>query len=313
MKTMQPSDWDESKVRFPCIVQPKIDGVRGHTPEGVLLGRSMKQHRNAYATAFFSTPDYIHMDGELAAEHECHPDLCRITSSALSRADGQPFLLLWAFDYLAPTAIQMRYKDRLRVLENRIVWLQQHGCGMHLRMIPWVLCENMEQLQFQRARNLDLGYEGSIIRDPNGMHKQGRSTVKEMGVLRIKDFIDFEFRITGVTEGQTNLNEATINERGHTERSTHQVNMLPNGLIGTIEGVALADVLDPQTKAVLIKQGQAVTVAAGRMTHIDRQYYFDIPEELIGEIAKAQFFPKGIKDKPRFPTFQSLRSPEDMG
>lgn len=313
MKTMQPSDWDESKVRFPCIVQPKIDGVRGHTPEGVLLGRSMKQHRNRHVTALFSQPEYIHMDGEIVAERDTHPDLCRITSSALSRAEGEPFVLMWAFDYLAPSAIGFEYEHRLQILHRRILWLQEHGQGLHLRMIPWVVCYNMDELQLERQRNLELGYEGSIIRDPYGKHKQGRSTVKEMGVLRIKDFIDFEFRVKKIVEGQRNENEATVNERGLTERSTHQENMVPNGMVGSLEGPALADVLDPQTGEVLIGKGDWVTVGPGRMSHDDRKRYFEQPHLLLEQVGKAQFFPKGIKDKPRFPTFQSLRSPEDMG
>lgn len=313
MKTMQPSDWDESKVRFPCILQPKIDGVRAHTPEGVLLGRSNKPIRNVYTRELYSKPEYAFLDGELAAAHECDPELCRLTTSATSTIEGEPFTLWWVFDYLAESVLHQEYEWRLRALTDHVRAMQAQGWAGHLRVIPWVVVYNMDELNHYRNLWLEMGYEGSIIRDPYGKHKQGRSTVKEMGVLRIKDFIDFEFRIDKIVEGQKNLNEATINERGYTERSTHQENMVPNGMVGALEGPALADVFDPQTGEVLVAKGQWVTVAAGRMKHDMRKHYFENPHELLRQIAKAKMFPKGIKDKPRFPTFQCLRDPDDMG
>lgn len=314
MKTMQPSDWDENKVRFPCILQPKIDGVRAHNPDGVLLGRSNKPIRNVYTRTLYSAPEYKFFDGELVAERETHPELCRLTTSATSTIDGSPFTLWWAFDYLGPTQIDRPYYERLQYLHNQINFMQtEYGIAGHLRAIPWEWVENMDQLNLWRNRWLDEGYEGSIIRDPYGKHKQGRSTVKEMGVLRIKDFIDFEFRIEKIVEGRQNLNEATTNERGETSRSTHQENMVPNGMVGSLEGPCLNDVLDPQTDEVLIAKGQWVTVGPGRMPHADRKTFFLAQDCVLGQIGKAQMFPKGIKDKPRFPTFQCLRHPDDMG
>jgi DNA ligase-1 len=314
MKTMQPSDWDENKVRFPCIIQPKIDGVRAHNPDGVLLGRSMKPIRNVYTRNLYGEPEYKFFDGELAAEDERHPELCRLTTSATSTVEGTPFTLWHAFDYLGPTQIERDYVDRLQYLHNQIAHMQNnYGSAGHLRAIPWAWCDNMDDLQLFRSRHLDEGYEGSIIRDPRGKHKQGRSTVKEMGVLRIKDFIDFEFRIEKIVEGRHNANEATINERGLTERSTHQENMIPNGMVGSLEGTVLKDVKDPQTDKVLMRAGDWVTVGPGRMPHEHRKRFFEQPHLLVGFIGKAQMFPKGIKDKPRFPTFQCLRHPDDMG
>ena len=35
------------------------------------------------------------------------------------------------------------------------------------------------------------------------------------------------------------------------------------------------------------------------------------PEELVGHTIKFKTFPKGIKNKPRFPTFVSIRADSD--
>ena len=49
-KSMQPCDWFEGRVTFPCIVQPKIDGVAAYNRNGKLVGRSLKQHENKFTT-----------------------------------------------------------------------------------------------------------------------------------------------------------------------------------------------------------------------------------------------------------------------
>lgn len=93
MKPMLATDYVEAKLRFPLGAMPKVDGVRGLNSEGVFFARSMKQHANLYTRAFYSQNIYNGLDGELAAEHECHPDLCRLTTSATSTIEGQPYTL----------------------------------------------------------------------------------------------------------------------------------------------------------------------------------------------------------------------------
>lgn len=302
MKPMLASDWDESKVRFPLIAQPKIDGVRALHTEGKLTGRSLKLHRNLYTTNFYAPMYFAGLDGEMAAASEVDPALCRITSSALSSIEGEPFTLWWVFDLINPDTLQLNYQERLNKLESHVRGLQLMGCpgADHLRVIPWVLLNSQEELDEYDASNLAAGYEGTIIRDPKGMHKQGRSTVREGGLLRIKRFVEEEAVVIGIEEGKSNQNEAQINELGHTFRSTHQDNMVPNGMVGNLlcksRGIS----------------GKEFVVGPGCMPHADREYYFKNQNELIGKIIKYKHFPKGVKDKQRFPTFQCIRSAEDM-
>ena len=133
-----------------------------------------------------------------------------------------------------------------------------------------------------------------------------------MQVWRIKRFIDAEFLIDTIVEGNHNANESTINELGRTERSTHQENMLPNGLVGALEGTLLQDVADPTTSEIILSKGDKIRVSPGTMTADMRLYYFNNQHELLNQIGKFKFFPKGIKDKPRFPVFLSIRAKEDM-
>jgi hypothetical protein len=48
------------------------------------------------------------------------------------------------------------------------------------------------------------------------------------------------------------------------------------------------------------------------MTHAERIHYLAHPDEIVGKIGKYKRFKHGTKDKPRFPTFQSLKAESDM-
>jgi DNA ligase-1 len=62
----------------------------------------------------------------------------------------------------------------------------------------------------------------------------------------------------------------------------------------------------------VLAKGQIITVSPGNMDHPMRKHYWENPNELVNHVIKFKFFPKGIKDKPRFPTYVSHRSAEDM-
>ena len=312
MKPMLASDAVEAKIKFPVMVQPKIDGVRGLNMLGPFTGRSLKSFANLHTTNFFSQRGFLGFDGELAAEQECHADLCRLTTSAIGTIAGEPWLMWHVFDYVTETTRELPYVHRLSALYNRVGELSISSplLAAHLKPIYTISVSNLEQLEQAEATFLSQGYEGVILRDPNGKHKQGRSTAKEGGLLRIKRFLDAEAVVTGIVEGEANENEAQVNELGLQFRSSHKENKVANGLVGSMQARVLANVVN-NGETVLV-EGQVITVSPGRMTAKERAYYFENPKELIGKIAKFQFFPKGIKDKPRFPTFQSFRDIADI-
>jgi DNA ligase-1 len=312
MKPMLATDYVEDKLVFPLVAQPKIDGVRCLNIDGQFTGRSLKGHKNRFITERFSHPLLAGLDGEAAAEHECHPDLCRLTSSALSTIEGEPYILWHLFDDFSAELVDRPYLHRLAMLQERYARLEGEVPHLwpHLRVVPHIVVANLDQLLEVDSTFLAQGYEGTIVRSIKGKHKQGRSTVREGGLLRIKRFVDFEFRVHTVIEGEENQNEATINALGLTERSTHQENMVANGMIGAMLGTTLSEVKDGDV--VLFEKGAEVRVGAGCLTHVQRRYYFENQDEFKRLIHKAKFFPKGIKDKPRFPTWKTFRPETDV-
>lgn len=73
---------------------------------------------------------------------------------------------------------------------------------------------------------------------------------------------------------------------------------MPNGMVGAL---GCTD----------IKTGKDIKVAAGCMTHDERRRYFEQPGLILGKRIKYLTFPKGVLNKPRQPTFQSIKMEAD--
>jgi DNA ligase-1 len=312
---MLASDYDESKLKFPLLAQPKIDGVRGVHLTGAFTGRSLKAHKNKAATALFSHPAFEGLDGELTVGDLTGTDLCRDTTSRMGTIKGESDGIIWnVFDLINEETAGLTYSHRYAALGRRLREIEEkhHDLSCLLSLVPSFFVTNLDQLLELDDKWLDEGYEGTIIRDPLGAYKQGRSTVKEGGLLRIKRFMQEDAEVLEVVEGQSNGNEAKTNELGRTERSSHQENMTPNGMVGTLTCRVLRDVLDlRRPDSILLRKGQIITVSAGKMKQDMRLELMANPDKIVGKTISFKFFPKGMLDKPRFPTFHSIRLESD--
>jgi DNA ligase 1 len=313
IKAMRPKDFQPKNLKFPLWVEPKIDGCRAYNPNGTFLARTLKQFKNLYTTSFYSKPEYIGFDGEVAAERETHPDLCRITTSAIGTIEGQPYTLWHIFDFITPETKNLPYRQRYAMMKERIIALQAKGLCGHLRIVPYIECNNQQELDAAHDRFMELGYEGSCIYKPDAAYKEGNCSKINGPVWRRKDFIDTEAEVLDIIEGETNLNEAQINALGHTFRTSHQENKVPNGKVGCLICRQLEDVFDPldETK-ILIAKDAVIKVSPGKMTDPEKLDFYANPHKLIKKIIKHKFFPRGIKDKPRFSNYQCIRMEEDL-
>lgn len=315
MQTIKPllaKDVDESGLYFPLITSTKIDGVFTLIQNGKALARSLKPHENKYITELYSNPLFEGLRGELAAGDDPTAEgLVRETSSVTRRIEGQPETTFWVFDYVTEESKNLPYYIRLAKAKDIVadlLWI--HGYT-NFRIAPNDWCRSLEDYQLYKNDAMEQGYEGLIVRDPWLPHKEGRSSTKKIHLWRWKPWIDAEIKVTGITEGQTNQNEATTNELGRTKRSTHKENMQPNGLVGSIQGILLEDLVDCFGK-VIKKKDEEVTISPGEMTAKEKKFYFENPDELVGKIAKFKYFAYGLKDTGRFMSFVCIRSERDM-
>lgn len=311
MKPQLAEDADLDAVRFPCIVQPKIDGVRALNLNGTLTGRSLKTFEGYGITEYFSRPEFIGLDGEMTLGNKpnCGERLCSATTGAMGRfkdVSEMADLHWWVFDHLALPGRE--YVDRYSHL-TKIVRSLHHP---RIHRVPFVRAHDRNALDDLITEYAETGYEGTIIRNPDAPYKAGRATKKGQELWRVKPWADAEILVTGVTEGAMNGNAVTTNALGRTERSSHKANMVPNGQVGSVQGVLLADFYSLTSATLLFPKGCEITVSSGEMTVAEATYYWANPDEIVGHVVKFKHMPFGVKDKPRFPTYVSHRLAVDL-
>lgn len=302
-RAMLAVDLDLKSIKYPTGVMPKIDGVRGLNPFGTLLGRSLKRIPNVFTRENFSKPEYQGLDGELACGLETDDDLCRKTTSAVTSIEGAPTVTWHAFDCCHENVAHLPYKQRYEMMKQWVESQQEKGLMLDVSVVPLYIVNNEQELLEWNERWLDLGYEGLIQRGLDAPLKMGRATKKEASYGRIKPYEDTEGFLMEVEEAMENLNEAFVDERGYTKRSSHQDNKVGKGMSG----------------AMIVKRldtGELVRIGPGKLTHAER--YALWPKWQSGEIkpgaliAKFRHFPKGVKIKPRQARFLSWRDPVDL-
>lgn len=315
IKPLLAKDADESKIKFPIWGFPKIDGCWLGIQEGKAFARSLKPHENKCITSFYSNPEFNGIRGEfISGTTPNRKGLVRDSSSFASTIDrdgiaGEDFSL-WAFDYVTEDSCNLSYERRYVLLSMKIEELRnKYGCSFNI--IQGKVLNSLNEYHKYLQECLSLGYEGCILRDPALPHKEGRSSSVKAHLWRWKPYKDAEILVIGIIEGNTNTNEKETNELGRTKRSFAQEGLIPNGLVGGIVGTLLEDLTDC-FGSVIMPKGSEVLISPGEMTLEERKFYFENPNEILGKIAKFKYFAFDLKDKPRYPTFVTLRSKEDL-
>ncbi len=276
---------DTARLNYPCLVSPKLDGIRCIIINGVAMSRSLKPIRNTFVQSMLSAPEYEGLDGELIVGDPWASDVYRVTNSGVMSIDGEPDFTFHVFDNISHPGVP--FKDRFSNIpqrQGRVVRVQHKE----------VSCE-AELLEFE-ASVLKLGYEGVMVRSLEGAYKFGRATARSGELGKLKRFVDSEFLIVGFQERMHNGNAASVNELGYTERSMSKAGMVGRGDLGAL---ILADV-----------QGNKFTCGSG-FTDAERATIWNSQDAYLGKIAKVKHFQIGVKDLPRFPTFLGFRDPTD--
>jgi DNA ligase-1 len=297
-------DYVLANVKYPVIGEPKIDGVRGLYLRKKLkfTARTLKKHGNLFINQILDNEIYYGLDGEIASgTNLTDPDLCRKTSSNIGRYEGVFYFTWVIFDYITEETINLPYIERLKKATERVNYINSLNLtdAFKLQMTEVTICSNEQELLALDDRYIELGYEGTIIRDPNGIYKSGRSTVKEGGLLRIKRFVQEDAVVLEIIPAMENTNEKKVNELGRSERSSHAANKVPKEMVGML---LCRDV----------KTGKTIRVGPGKMKHSQRVHLFKHPEEILGETISYKKFSHGEHEAPRFPTYEHTRLKVDI-
>ena len=285
-KPLLAGKFDPGKAKFPYAATPKIDGIRFLMVGGTALTRSFKPLRNEYLQKLLSSnlPDGI--DGELTSGssfQEC---------SSIMRVKGEPDFKVWIFDFVNSKSAMKPYKNRMDELSK----FKRFSIPSYEILYPTTV-SNQEQIDQLMIKNLNAGYEGLMLRDPNGIYKFGRSSVKENILLKVKEFLDDEAEIISFREKMVNTNEGMKDNFGRTKRSSCQDGLKPGGTLG---GFILRN-----SKGLVFSCGSGLNDAI-------RDEIWKNKSKYLGKLVKYKFMSKGIKDLPRHPVFIGFRDETDL-
>lgn len=296
MKPMLAVKVDKKPIQFPVYASPKLDGIRAVIEDAVVLSRKRLAIPNEHVQRILGHHELNGLDGELCVGPPNAPNLMQATTSGVMSEQGEPDFTFWVFDFWTNQTMPFgeRWAIMKRAEKDGVFYGQEK-----IKLLPQVLVSNELELRTYESSMLAQGYEGVMVRSPQGIYKYGRSTEREGYLLKVKRFEDSEAVVIGFEEKMHNGNEATIDETGHTKRSSHKDNLVPMGTLGAL---IVRDVVT----------GIEFNIGTGFDDHM-RNVIWAQPGKYHGQIVTYKHFANaGVVEKPRFPVFKAFRDVRDM-
>lgn len=192
------ADLDQIKT-FPIIGTLKYDGVRGILhPEFGLISRASKPIANNYIREKLESLGINHLDGEILTYTNGKQDKLNTVTSKVNSAEGEPDFIFMVFDdFEFP---ENSYQDRLL---NAFKKIGNNG-NEFVKVTNYMLISGKQQL-IEYEEICANNSEGLIVRAPKARYKNGKSTLKETALIKIKRFMDDEGLILEINQIENGL------------------------------------------------------------------------------------------------------------
>ena len=204
IKAMLAHKYNEDKADYPAFIQPKLDGVRClFTAKGAFSradNRFMNvDHIEQALKPFFAKNPTAVLDGELY-NHELKDDFEKIISLVKKRkpTDEDRLEAAELVQYHVYDVASMKiggYATRLNYLNSDVF---RGFTTWPIMQVDTQVAHDFDDATRFHAKNLKLGYEGSIYRSWSGKYKGTRS----WDLMKFKDFHDAEATIVGYEIGK---------------------------------------------------------------------------------------------------------------
>ena len=191
------------KVRFPCYVQPKLDGVRMLCDTKRCFSRTGK--------AFDAVPmrritdalcrldpgllkDVAWFDGELFSTELMFEDIVGACRTSVVHDESKHTQLQYHVYDIVTKNTKLDYEARYKILQNIAF------DSSVVRLVPCEQAVSEDDVYRAHDRYVSERYEGIMIRNKSGGYKPSRS----YDLQKYKCFVDHEFEITDVKEAVGN-------------------------------------------------------------------------------------------------------------
>jgi DNA ligase-1 len=204
IKAMLAHKYNEDKADYPAFIQPKLDGVRClFTAKGAFSRANNRfmnvEHIEQALKPFFAKNPTAVLDGELY-NHELKDDFEKIISLVKKRkpTDEDRLEAAELVQYHIYDVASMKiggYATRLNYLNSDVF---RGFTTWPIMQVDTQVAHDFDDATRFHAKNLKLGYEGSIYRSWSGKYKGTRS----WDLMKFKDFHDTEATIVGYEIGK---------------------------------------------------------------------------------------------------------------
>ena len=336
------------ELTYPLLASYKLDGIRCLFVKGKIVSRSFKSIKSKQLNEKFEKLRlYTEMTGlVLDGEFYNHDipfqaitscvmteditseksavrwkEMCEERDINLTRDEAMDGIKFNCFDAVNNDVLSQPFTDRIGV--NR--------CGLELAFSDVVKC--VEQLYVYSAADVEKlfeialaeGYEGLILKDPNGRYKCGRGTLNEGLIYKVKPFRTFDAQVIGV-EQATEVDpraEKKVNELGNSVTSKKKGDRI---LVERASGFVVKYCTECNGRGILLNGDQeckcpcckevVATLAGDKskgevMTNAKKEEIWANQELYIGRWIEYKGMLIGAKDVPRHPVMTRYRKDLD--
>ena len=191
------------QVKFPVITQPKLNGVRCiayRQDDGKIVLQSRKLKFYSSCKHIIKALGDLDLRSDLVIDGELYRhglSLSRISSLVKKYRPNETELIQFhVYDITRLSEQGQDQRKRVIMLNEWFKGIDEVSC---IQQVPSELAGDDEVVRKDHNNYVEDGYEGAIIRTLD--HTYNFDT-RSHGLLKLKDFIDMEFEITSVTNGE---------------------------------------------------------------------------------------------------------------
>ena len=170
------------ELPYPIIGAPKYDGIRVLMSQRKPRTRTGKEIPNICLSQILASTGLNNVDGEIFSPSLAFSQISRIfRTEQLTKFELGYFLFDWFGE--PETGFKWRRKTLEKVVNRRITKGQ---ATLWIYVSPIKILHNEKELWEYFDRQVADGHEGIMLRSPFGIYKEGRSTVNERYLLKLK-------------------------------------------------------------------------------------------------------------------------------
>lgn len=205
MNPNEPKETEALIMKFPCLIQPKINGVRAtvsldeNNNVQILSKEGLKYNLPHIEECFHSMLPIFTLSDE-RGQHDVifdgelyiYGEPLQVISSAVKKENlNTPRIKFLCFDLMIDYYSNI---ERIQLLKQALIFTNERF-DYPIEIVSTFKLDTDKRVQKYTNMAITQGYEGSILRDPNATYQFGK---RPMTITKLKRVIDEEFKIIDI-------------------------------------------------------------------------------------------------------------------